>query len=247
MTLRVHHLISVLQAEADADQAAFLSRFFKTAPGQYGHGDVFLGIKVPRVRTLARPFRDLPREEIKTLLLSPFHEVRLAGLILLVEAMKAPGENGREPEAGRREVFDTYLWAMERDRINNWDLVDVSAAHVVGRYLDEHEPEKLPLLQDWAESSSLWTRRIAIVATFHFIRKGRLEPTLDIAEKLLHDREDLIHKAVGWMLREVGKKNRETLEDFLAPRCRTMPRTMLRYAIERFPADRRKLYLQGTP
>ncbi len=237
------HLEQVLKAEADAKQAAHLRRFFKTASGQYGHGDVFLGIRVPRVRFLVRPYHGLPLDEIKELLLSPCHEIRLSGLILLVKAMESRGGNGMRAGTSKRDVFDTYRWAMDRERINNWDLVDLSAPHVVGRYLHDHEPSSIPLLHEWAESSVLWTRRIAIVATFHFIRRNHLETTLAIARKLIQDREDLIQKATGWMLREVGKKDAALLEAFLESHCRIMPRTMLRYALEKFPAERKAVYL----
>ncbi len=241
--LFARHLIEDLRAEANREQAAHLSRFFKTAPGQYGHGDVFLGVRVPRVRQLVRPFQGLPLDEVKELLLSPWHEIRLAGLLLLVKAMESRGGNGAYADTSKRDVFDTYRWAMDRGRINNWDLVDVSAPHVVGRYMHDHDTASISLLHEWAESPVLWTRRIAIVATFHFIRQNHLETTLDIALKLIRDREDLIHKATGWMLREVGKKDAARLETFLESHCRTMPRTMLRYALERFPAERKAAYL----
>ncbi len=236
-------LIAILEGEADLDKAAFLQRFFKTGPGEYGHGDVFLGITVPRVRFLVRPFRGLSPEEAVTLLLSPFHEIRLAGLVLLVHAMQSGNGVGQGVTSWRRKVFEAYLWAMDQGRINNWDLVDVSAPHVVGRYLHEHKLQKAYLLHDWCRSSSLWTRRIAMVGTLYFIRQGHLDTTLALSEQLIRDPHDLIHKAVGWMLREVGKRDRRHLEDFLSAHCAVMPRTMLRYAMEKLPPDIRKVYL----
>lgn len=241
----VHPLIALLESEADPDKALVLQRFFKTDHGEYGHGDVFLGITVPRVRSLLKPFYGLAPKEMRPLFLSPFHEVRLAGLVLLVHAMQSGGRERQKAASWKKEIFETYLWAMGEERVNNWDLVDISAPHVVGRYLHEHEPQKVYMLHDWCRSPGLWTRRIAVVATLYFIRQGQLDTTLALAEKLLQDRHDLIHKAVGWMLREVGKRDSERIESFLAAHSEGMPRTMLRYAIEKFPPHLRKVYLNG--
>ncbi len=208
-------------------------RFFKTGPGEYGEGDVFIGIKVPTLRTVSREFRSLHLEEIETLLNSPIHEERhLALMILVLQVAKCD-------DAYRRNVFDFYM--RNTKLINNWDLVDCSAPQVVGGYL--LDKSRKPLFQ-LTKSKSLWERRIAIVSTQHFIRHDDFADTLAISHKLLRDEEDLIHKAAGWMLREVGKKAQAVLEAFLDQHGTVMPRTMLRYAIEKFPPEQRRAYLQ---
>lgn len=214
----------------DPNDALFLQGFFKTGPGEYGEGDRFLGIRVPAVRRLAKELRELPLDQIEALLHDRWHEARLLALILLGDAYK------RASPAERGAIFDLYL--RNTKWINNWDLVDVSAGRVVGAHLADR-PRKL--LDRLARSSTLWERRIAIIATQHFIRNGEFDDTIRLAEALLHDSHDLIHKAVGWMLREVGNRDRATLEAFLDTRAREMPRTMLRYAIEKLPpADRQR-------
>jgi len=219
---------------ADPEQAAVLRRFFKTGPGQYGEGDVFRGIKVPVLRQLLKKYPALPLADAERLLHAGHHEDRLLGLLFLV----AEFEKGR-PEV-RRRIYRLYL---DNTRfINNWDLVDVSAPHVVGAHLFDRSRSPLRRL---ARSSLLWERRIAIVATFYFIRRNQFDDTLEIAGMLLDDKHDLMHKAVGWMLREVGKRDLAAEEGFLQPHCARMPRTMLRYAIERFAPDKRMLYLSG--
>jgi len=220
---------------ADPETALGSQRFFKTGPGQYGAGDHFLGIKVPVLRRVAAEFREVGRDDAGQLLRSPHHEARLLALLLLVQAF----DQGNPSE--RQAIYDLYLGATRH--INNWDLVDASAPYIVGAHLAERERSPLYLL---AQSASLWERRIAIVATFHFIRRGEFADTLGIAARLLSDREDLIHKATGWMLRELGKRDLAVLETFLQRHYRAMPRTMLRYAIERFPEERRLAYLHGT-
>lgn len=218
-----------LSSPAVAESAA---RFFKTGPGQYGEGDKFIGIKVPVLRAISREFRALSLDEIESLLQSPIHEERhLALMILVLQAAKCD-------DADTKTAFDFYL--RNTPFINNWDLVDCSAPQVIGGHLINRSRKPLLIL---AQSRSLWERRIAIVSTQHFIRRGDLGETLTISQKLLRDKEDLIHKATGWMLREVGKKNRAVLEGFLNQHCLTMPRTMLRYAIERFPPAQRQAYL----
>jgi 3-methyladenine DNA glycosylase AlkD len=227
-------IIEYLLQLADPQGAEQSRRFFKTTKGQYGYGDIFLGIKVPIVRQAVKKYRNAPITVAKELLQSGYHEVRLFSLLLLVERFCKASESERE------EIYRTYL-AYTR-HINNWDLVDSSAYHIVGAYLENRDTS---VLDDLARSDSLWERRIAIIATFHFIRKSRFGATLRIAEQLLGDREDLIHKAVGWMLREVGKRDLNAEVSFLKTHYRSMPRTMLRYAIEKFsPTDRRK-YLNG--
>lgn len=223
-----------LASLASPEAARAAARFFKTGPGQYGEGDTFIGIKVPALRTVCREFRALPLAEIEQLLQSAVHEERLLALMILVLQMV------KCDDATRQQAFDFYLKNIAF--VNNWDLVDASAPAIVGGFLMD-KPRK-PLLE-LAQSTSLWQRRIAIVATQHFIRRGDFESTLAISRRLLKDKEDLIHKAVGWMLREVGKIEQPILEAFLDRHGAVMPRTMLRYAIERFPAERRQAYLRG--
>lgn len=226
-----------LRAMADEAVAAGMRRFFKTGPGQYGEGDRFLGIKADPLKRLARECRGLSPGEAKTLLGSPFHEARMLALLVLVGAF-AKGD-----AATREAVYELYL--ANTARVNNWDLVDASAPAILGGFLADRDRGPLTRL---AVSASLWERRIAVVATLAFIRRGDFADTLRLAGLLLNDREDLIHKAAGWMLREVGKRDQAVLEGFLAGHCRRMPRTMLRYAIERLPEGRRRLYLKGeTP
>jgi 3-methyladenine DNA glycosylase AlkD len=218
---------------ADPKRAAVLQGFFKTGPGQYGEGDRFVGVTVPQVRSLVRRFHPAAFTTIRSLLRSPVHEDRLLALLLLVERYRlgTPAE--------RDKVFGLYVRSFRW--INNWDLVDASAGSIVG----SHKTVRKQLLR-WARSSHLWTRRIAILSTFARLRKGRFGDTLAVAAALIGDKEDLLHKATGWMLREVGKRDLAALETFLRRHHRRMPRTMLRYAIERFPEARRKAWLQGT-
>ena len=217
-----------LRALSNRDDAAFLQRFFKTRAGEYGAGDRFLGIRVPTTRRLAREFRALPLVDVVALLHEPWHEARLLALMLLVARFE------RGTAAERREVYRVYL--ANTARINNWDLVDASASNIVGAYLEGRSRAPLDRL---ARSQSLWERRVAIIATFWYIRRGDYDDTLRIVERLLGDGEDLLHKACGWMLREVGKRDRVVLESFLSRHARAMPRTMLRYAIEKMtPEDR---------
>ncbi|RJR55307.1 MAG: DNA alkylation repair protein [Desulfobacteraceae bacterium] len=219
---------------ADPQTALSLQRFFKTAPGEYGAGDLFRGIRVPVLRRLSKEHQRTTLTEAEQLLNSLYHEDRLLALLLLVRLYS----RGNEP--ARSRIYEMYL--KNTRFINNWDLVDLSAEHIVGAFLWERERKPLYRL---ARSSSLWERRIAIMATFHFIKQGDFKETLKLAGVLLHDREDLIHKAVGWMLREIGKRNPRAEEDFLNANCRRMPRVMLRYAIERLPQEKRVQYLKG--
>jgi len=234
MMITAAEIIAALEAAGNPEAARFALRFFRTGPGEYGEGDLFRGIRVPVLRKLSLTLDEVPMEEVVRLLASPFHEDRLLALLLLIRRFSRGGESERQ------RVYDIYL--SHTRYINNWDLVDISAGHIVGRYLEERDRKPLYLL---AGSESLWERRIAIVATSHFIRRHEFSDTLAIAELLLHDREELIHKAAGWMLREVGKRDREAEEGFLRKYCRIMPRVMLRYAIERFPEESRRLYLKG--
>ena len=224
-----------IQNAADPAQALILQRFFKTGPGEYGAGDCFLGIRVPVLRGLVKKHSpDIRLANIKKLLRSPYHEKRLFALLLMVAKFRT-GDC-------RQELFDLYL--SNTRYVNNWDLVDQSARSIVGAFLQDRNRAPLYTL---ARSNDLWEKRIAMVATFHFIRQGESDTPLTIAAILLHDTHDLIHKAVGWMLREIGKHcGLETEETFLLQHYKHMPRTMLRYAIERFPETRRRAYLNGT-
>jgi len=220
---------------SNPEDGLFLQRFFKTGPGQYGEGDLFRGIRVPELRRLSSAHQHIPLAQTERLLHSVYHEDRLLALLILVRKF------AKADESGRAVIYELYLCSTRY--INNWDLVDVSAEHIVGVYLSDKSQEPLDQL---ARSRSIWERRIAILATFHFIRRGKFEATLRIAGILLTDKEDLIHKGVGWMLREVGKRDMQKEEAFLGAHYTQMPRTMLRYAIERFPEEKRRRYLQGT-
>ena len=224
-----------LRARARPRDVAVLQRFFKTGKGEYGEGDVFMGVRLPALRMLCRECRGISVSEISHLLRSRMHEERLLALLLLVDAFHRSGI------AEQREIYNLYLASTAF--INNWDLVDSSAHHIVGAWLARRSRAPLRRL---ARSSSIWERRIAIIATFHFIRRGEFEDTLFVAERLLNDPHDLIHKAVGWMLREIGNRNRTALRRFLKDRYRRMPRTMLRYAIEKFSDKERLAYLKGA-
>jgi 3-methyladenine DNA glycosylase AlkD len=224
-----------LRTLANEGVAAHSLRFFKTGPADYGAGDRFLGIRVPDVRKVAREFRGAPLAAALTLLRSPLHEERLLALLLMVDLF----ERGNDEE--RTAIYEQYLKHTPRF-VNNWDLVDTSAQQIVGAYL---ETRNRAVLYDLARSAHLWERRVAIIATFRFIKQQSFDDTLAIATLLLGDREDLIHKATGWMLREVGNRDRAVLERFLREHYGAMPRTMLRYAIEKLPEPRRKAYLAG--
>ena len=226
---------TALQQAADPERAKILSRFFKTGKGQYGEGDVFLGITVPEQRVIAKEYRDLPLKDIENLLLSETHEHRLVALLILMIQYK------KTDDRGRLEIADFYL--CHTGRINNWDLVDLSAEKILGDYLYGKDKAVLYRL---AGSQNLWEKRIAIMTTFAFIRKNVFEHTLRIAEMLLNDRHDLIHKAVGWMLREIGKRDLKSEEEFLEKHHRSMPRTMLRYAVERFAPDRKRYWMSNS-
>lgn len=219
---------------ADPEIAEHSQRFFKTGPGEYAEGDLFVGIRVPVLRKLARQNRDLSQTQTLKLLKSKVHEERLLALLILVLHY----EQG--DTATRQQIYRKYV--QHTEYINNWDLVDSSAHQIVGAHLSERSRKPLHKL---AKSQSLWERRIAIIATYHFIKQNDFAETLELSKQLLHDSHDLIHKAVGWMLREVGNRDLQTEEAFLKPHYQEMPRTMLRYAIERFPENKRKRYLAG--
>ena len=221
-----------LQDLANPRHAADAARFFKTAPGQYGAGDRFLGIRVPALRKLAAKYHALSLRELSTLLSSPWHEERLLALLILVRQYSSASAEHRQA------IYRLYMRSTRR--VSNWDLVDCSAEHIVGAHLRNGNRAQLFHL---AKSKLLWERRIAMLATFHYIKRGEFGDTLRVARLLLDDPHDLIHKAVGWMLREVGNRSRSAEEAFLRQHAKQMPRTMLRYAIERFPERLRQRYL----
>ncbi len=226
-----------IRSYQDKKAALFLSGFFKTKKGEYAFGDIFLGIKVPILRTIAKKYSDFKLKDLVSLIKSKYHEERFVALILIVNRVK----KSKDPTVIKEcyEFFITHL-----DYINNWDLVDVSVLHVIGRYLYENKRKKVILYQ-WAKSKNLWHRRIAMLSTFYFLRQRDFGDTLKLAKLYLNDKEDLIHKASGWLLREIGKRDKEVLVKFLQQHYKQMPRTMLRYAIEKFSKRDRAQYLSG--
>lgn len=224
-----------LQALGDAKIAEHSTRFFKAGPGEYGEGDRFLGIRVPVLRAQAKKCRGASLKAILSMLKSKWHEERLFAVLLLVQ------EYGRGSEQQKAAIYDAYL--AHRQFVNNWDLVDSSAHLIVGPHL---QSKKRDVLYELVQSEQLWDRRIAMMATYHFIRQQDFKDALRIAALLRDDEHDLIHKIVGWMLREIGNRDREAEETFLRKHYKKMPRTMLRYAIEKFPENRRKAYLNGS-
>lgn len=223
-----------LQQYASPDRAKVNQWFFKTGKGEYAEGDRFIGVTVPQIRSVAKRFQNLPLAQILKLLPSKIHEERLLALLILVTQFKRRDINTQ------KQIADIYLSNLQY--VNNWDLVDSSAHHILGQYLSDKSRK---ILYKLARSSRLWDRRVSIITTLHFIKQGDFSDTLKLAEILLKDTEDLMHKAVGWMLREVGKKDQQVLEDFLKLHYQNMPRTMLRYAIERFSQTKRTQYLKG--
>jgi 3-methyladenine DNA glycosylase AlkD len=230
--LKAREARSELQRHANPKARKILQSFFKTGPGEYGEGDHFIGVQVPFTRKIAANCKQMPLSEVRSLLRSPIHEERLLALIILVLQFKQADLKKRQ------SIYKFYVSHLAW--INNWDLVDTSAEHIVGGFLAERDRQ---ILTQWAQSRNLWKRRISILSTFHFIRKGDFKDTLRLARLLLHDSHDLIHKAVGWLLREVGKKDRSILRKFLDRHAYEMPRTMLRYSIERLTPAERKYYM----
>ena len=224
-----------LQQAADPEKAKTYTRFFKTGEGEYGSGDVFLGVTVPKQREIAQQFTGLTLQELELLLLGRMHEERLTAWLILVEKYE------RATEEEREHIVGFYLNHLRS--VDNWDIVDLTAPKILGDWL-LHKPEDSHMLNQLAASENLWQRRIAIVCTLTFIKAGQFTPTLGLAQTLLQDKEDLIHKAVGWMLREVGKRDQAALKAFLDQNLKEMPRTMLRYAIEKFPEEERQAYLK---
>jgi len=216
-----------------------LARFYKTGPGEYAEGDLFLGGTVPQTRSVAKKYQNLELKEVEKLFNSPFHEARLCAAIILNHQF----EKSKQPQ-DRKKLFEFYLKQVKANHVNNWDLVDVSAPRM-GAYLTEVD-DPMPLLLKLSKSKSLWERRVSMILTFALIRAGDLEPTIIIAESLLKDEQDLIHKASGWMLRELGKRDVMMLRRFLSEHAHEMPRTMLRYTIEKLPERERKKWLQDS-
>lgn len=233
--MSLSNLRAELKQNADPKQATVLRGFFKTGKGEYGEGDIFLGIKVPIQRTIAKNYQNLPLADLLNLLHSKIHEERFTALVLMVNLYQ------KGDSALKKQIYKAYL--ADSEWINNWDLVDTSTPQIVGDYLCNFGDVKI--LDKLAESNLLWDRRIAILATFTFIRNNNFKPTLKIAKILLRDNHDLIHKAVGWMLREVGKKDLTVLKQFLDDHAHEMPRTTLRYAIEKLNRQERNQYLKG--
>ncbi|UCE46507.1 MAG: DNA alkylation repair protein [Phycisphaerales bacterium] len=234
MSTQTQQIMKKLRELSDSHIAAHSRRFFRTGPGQYGEGDRFLGIRVPVIRKCVREYPAISLPDTVELLKSPFHEARLLALLILVAKYSRAMEN-----AEREAIYRSYL--KHTEFINNWDLVDCSAEHIVGAHL--LDKDKRPIYK-LARSKGLWKRRIAVMSTFHFVKREDFSDTLAIAELLLNDPEDLIHQSVGWMLREVGSRNRKVEEKFLTKYYKQMPRTMLRYAIEKLPETDRQAYLQ---
>ncbi len=223
-----------LESFANPEKARIHQKFFKTGKGEYGEGDVFLGVVVPDSRKIAKKYKDIELKELETLLNSKIHEERFVSLLILIDKFE------KQDEEKKQEVVDFYLENLKN--INNWDLVDVSAHKILGSYLFNKNRK---ILYNLAASKNLWEKRISVIATLYFIGRNDFSDTLKISEVLLKDKHDLIHKAVGWMLREVGKRDLQVEEDFLKKHYKKMPRTMLRYAIEKFPEEKRQKHLKG--
>lgn len=229
-------VIEELELKASSVKASELQRFFKTGPGDYAEGDIFIGVMVPQTRAIASIYKDLDLIEIAKLTKSDFHEVRLCGLIILTNQYKKTKDIKM-----KKRLFDFYIKEVTAGKVNNWDLVDVTAP-TIGEYL-LHLDDPISLLKKLAKSRSLWQRRVSMIFTFAFLRAGELEPTYELAEIHLKDSHDLMHKAVGWMLREMGKRDPALLRAFLEEHCSVMPRTALRYSIEKLPERERKKWL----
>ena len=232
--MRLKSLREILKKQTNSEQAKILLRFFKTGKGEYGEGDKFLGIKVPVSRGIAKKFKDLSIPEIQELLNSEIHEERLIGLFILIE------QYSKADEKKKNTIYKFYL--KNTKKVNNWDLVDLSAHKIIGAYLADKDKQ---ILFKLAKSKNLWERRIAVMSTFYFIKNGLYGATLEISNILITDEHDLMHKAVGWMLREIGNRDLKVEEDYLKKYYKIMPRTMLRYSIEKFPEQKRQAYLKG--
>jgi 3-methyladenine DNA glycosylase AlkD len=234
--MRAKQVITDLKAFASVGIAAELQRFFKTGPGDYAEGDIFIGVVVPQTRKIAARYKELSLTEIAKLTNSDIHEVRLCGLVILTNQFKRS-----RVVSEKKRLFNFYLKELKAGNVDNWDLVDVTAP-TLGEYLLEIE-DPMSILNRLAKSKSLWERRVSVVFTFAFLRAGDLEPTYEMAERHLGDKHDLMHKAVGWLLREMGKRDPSLLRAFLQEHCNEMPRTALRYSIEKFSESERRKWL----
>lgn len=237
MDVSAKSVLRDLRAQADPEKAAFYPTFFKTGPGEYGEGDKFIGVEVPKQRKIAKDYKDLPLEELAKLLDDDFHEARLTALLILTERYQKSKKTEEKTRLG-----EFYL--SQLDRVNNWDLVDSSAYKILGAEMVR--TGDTTVLAELACSKDLWRERVAVMSTLALIKRKDFEPTLKLCKQFLTHRHDLIHKATGWMLREIGKINKDTLELFLARHGKKMPRTMLRYAIEKLPKDERDLWLERS-
>lgn len=233
--MKIQTIQSQLESLSNPEKKAYFPTFFKTGKGQYGERDLFIGIIVPDIRKVAKANKDITPEEIELLLNNSFHECRMCALMILVEQFKK-----RKKENERKSIFDFYL--SHTSHINNWDLVDLSAKDIVGEYLADKQDRTV--LYELAESSLLWDQRIAVIATFAFIKRHDFTDIIKLSEKLLYHKHDLMHKAIGWMLRETGKKNKSVLIGFLDKHHQSMPRTMLRYSIEKLSAEEKSYYMR---
>lgn len=242
MPANLQTITKTIRSHANPERAAFSQRFFRTAPGQYGHGDIFLGgLTVPAQRQIAKQFTDLPWSDLQTLITSKYHEERTISLMILTfQYQQATKQNDSKTQ---QKIIKFYLASTAH--INNWDLVDLSCYKILGHYLFHHPEQAESTLLKLANSKLLWDKRIAMVSTYFFIKQKSFKLPLKIAEILLHDQHDLMHKAVGWMLRELGKMDQKTLDQFLKKHYQNMPRTALRYAIEKYPPNIRQKYLTG--
>ncbi len=234
--ITAHSWIEALKTLGDENQRQILSRFFKTGPGEYGEGDLFYGIRVPEVRKVGVSYSNAPYPVIAEMLAHPVHECRLSGLLALVERYR----RAKKDDAEKRTIVEFYL--SNSAKVNNWDLVDLSAPKILGKWIVNH-PEDTDILFRLSKSDNLWQQRIAVVSTWQMIHDGIFTPTLVMCRDLIDHKHDLIHKATGWMLREIGKRDTDVLCDFLDEKASEMPRTMLRYAIERLPDYRRQHYM----
>lgn len=232
--MKVKKMQKELKSRSSKEKSKILQGFFKTGPGEYGEGDIFIGVKIPEIRQVAKEHVDISLKECGQLISSKIHEERMLALLILIQKF------AKAHETEKSKIYQFYMGNLKY--INNWDLVDLSAPHIVGAYLLKRSKKELHIL---AKSNNLWERRIAIISTFTFIKSNQFSETKKISKMLLADKEDLMHKAVGWMLREVGKRDMKTEEEFLKTHYKKMPRTMLRYAIEKFPEDKRQQYLKG--
>ncbi|QDP01221.1 DNA alkylation repair protein [Thalassotalea sp. PS06] len=233
--LTAKQIESGVLAMGDPDIAQHSQRFFKTGEGEYGEGDIFVGIRVPNLRKLVPQYKGIELDELGKLQQSQYHELRLLALFILVKKYQLA-----KTENDQKRLVDYYLNHLAW--VNNWDLVDSSAHHILGNYLLERDKS---MLYEFAESKDLWTRRVAMITTYRFIKHNQFEPTLKLATMLINDKEDLMHKACGWMLREIFRQDRQVLDTYLKAHYQQMPRTMLRYAIEKHEPEVRKMYLQG--